>query len=69
MKNCSVCGKDTEMEDRTFSAAGMEMAVYNTQNSPDKNLFIQKQLGEYKTDTKYIICYECLLKALGVKPT
>lgn len=36
-------------------------------NSPSKE-FIQKQLGEYKLNHCYDICWECWFKSLGVKP-
>ena len=52
--NCSVCNKDVTNMTCMMVAKGM----------PDPK--VNHSFGSFKKD-KYIICYECMLKAYGVK--
>jgi hypothetical protein len=73
---CDVCGKnmtyrhlgtttgELAYKDTTHTATGMQVIMRCNDNSLKE--FYQKQLGPYKLDKQYNICYECLLRRLGV---
>jgi len=55
-KKCDVCGKKHWMWAMVWSVVG------------DKSLIPQKELGPWKRNKEYKICYPCLMKKLGFKP-
>jgi hypothetical protein len=70
---CDVCSKDMRSKELDMTMIGMSITVENVEAKDDKtyNLrqaFLQKQLGEYEIGKKYKICWECMLKATGIKP-
>jgi hypothetical protein len=69
MKTCSVCEKDMEEDGKTVSALVVSLRSIPIGFSQEfSQEFLQKQMGEYQLNTDYYICYECLLRGLGVKP-
>lgn len=59
---CDVCGKCCTSDDG-FTLLGQRWEL-----QMDESEFVQKQLGEYKLNKAYHVCYECSFKALGVNP-
>lgn len=51
---------------RVSTAAMMISVTGETEQTADAE-FLQRQLGPYQLGKTYSICYECLLRALGVK--
>ena len=66
---CDVCGKEWPAKLDYPHTAGI---VFYTPLLPlrddESRYAIYKQCGEYKTNRKYYVCWECYLKAFGVKP-
>ena len=61
---CDVCAKEmTSPSGETL--IGMTLTV--TALPPTDRSWIQKQLGRFKVNTTYNICWECLLLSLGVR--
>lgn len=69
---CDVCGKDMtyhypetqEHKGTVRTLIGMNIVVHRDHDHLTE--FCQKQLGPYELGKQYNICYECVLKALGV---
>ena len=58
---CDACGKDME------GFYGVEVGL-NASKSPHCVETCQKQVGPYEINREYKICFECMLRAYGVKP-
>ena len=67
--NCDVCGKDTMMEDGKTSVIGMTLELRHEDDTKEYHTFLQKQIGDYEIGRKYVVCWECLLRSLGIRPT
>lgn len=68
MKNlkCSACGKEVESNGKSFIGITIKITYEDNKEFPIE--FIQKQMGKYKVNKQYNICWECWLKSMGVKP-
>lgn len=70
---CDVCGKDMRSKELEMTMIGMSITVENVADKDNKTYdlrqaFLKKQLGDYEIGKKYNICWECMLKATGIKP-
>ena len=61
---CDICGKCCTSDDGE-TIIGQSWEVQCAETNID---FVQHQLGEYKPNHRYYVCWECSLKVLGVKP-
>jgi len=58
-------GEINPQEKGALTGYAFSVNIQTDSPSPD---FIQKQLGEYKVNKRYKICWECWFKSLGMKP-
>ena len=69
---CDACGKCMTRSDSTTTLIGMEIEIQvqlsDSIETEKTNNFIDEQLGQYKGERNFKICYECWLKSLGVVP-
>lgn len=69
---CDACGKDMRSDTLDTTMIGMSALVDEVdpkdEQSALRKVFLQKQLGDYEIGRKYNICWECMLKAMGVQP-
>lgn len=61
--NCDVCGKSIVEPDGTEFVG---ISIILSGNFSEE--FIKQQLGPYAANRQYKVCFECLLRNLGVKP-
>ena len=62
---CDVCSKNMRNME-TGSVYIGEQIIFGF--SPTESEFFSEQLGPYKMQRAYYVCWECRLKSLGVKP-
>ena len=62
---CAACEKCMTPENGA-SMIGVSLQIYGDEDEKF-NEFLQKQLGKFKINHTYNICYECWLTSLGVK--
>ncbi len=68
---CDACGKEISHHGGAtkYDLIGAVMKFTLDEGQPeDQRKYCQKQLGKYKINKQYNICWECLLKAYKVKP-
>lgn len=66
MKQCDVCGKDTETSG--FSIAGFVFQIVERVEMTEETMeCLKKQFGPYEIKD-YIVCIECWLRSWGIKP-
>lgn len=63
---CNACDKNCFDKKTKSSLYGMTIIVNNVKINDLK--FYKKQLGKYKLNKTYRLCFECLYKAMGFKP-
>ena len=66
---CCKCGKNT-VDPATDSAfigvsANINVAIDDNRHSAE---FLQEQLGKFKLNKNYVLCYECWFEAMGLVP-
>ena len=66
-EKCAVCNKCMAFEDDDTYCMGIHVGLYDLNNGKKRG-FLQEQYGKYELKD-YGICFECLLKSLGVKHT
>ena len=76
--SCASCGKNMTNPDGSNSVIGMSINLSNYEaptnegvwmsDNEETRAFLQKQLGPYKLNKTYNVCFECLLSSLNVKP-
>ena len=62
---CAVCQKDMEDGDGFIAEGGLFRIGCSGNARRD---YRQRQAGPYTLNHDYYICYECVLRAMGVKP-
>jgi hypothetical protein len=60
---CCVCGKEMYDPILDYSAIGGEYKFFFL---PAYEAFCKKQLGNYKINHSYYICFECVLRNAGI---
>jgi len=63
---CDSCGKNMMSMELGYACIGASIKVSCLLGAEVP--FMQLQLGSYKLDKTYNVCWECYLKSLGVKP-
>ena len=61
---CDSCGKNLTSDSESLVGMSLELK----QSIKNKRGFTQKQMGPYVLGKTYRVCWECLLRSLGVKP-
>ena len=64
---CNVCGKSMVRPDGTLGT-GVEIICAKDEGDVEWRAFMSEQFAPYEPDTKYSICFGCILAALGVQP-
>jgi len=64
---CSRCGKDLVYEHtgKAWPAMSISIAAGVQKTSP---AFVDRQLGVYAGERDWHLCFECMLKVLGIVP-
>lgn len=62
-ENCSNCKKDLIQNGKSMVAFQF---MVNSESEFDEK-FIREQVGDYKLDRPYALCWECTLKGFGFK--
>ncbi len=75
---CGCCGKSMYNKDNGINLIGMSVRLNKVNKDLDvnkgkeqnvidnENAFLKKQLGLFELDKEYSICFECLVRNLGV---
>ena len=65
---CSSCRKEMR-PDSAASTVGIAFTIVPEKDAPPEVIAdLRKQMGVYPINSTYLVCYECWLKSLGIKP-
>lgn len=70
---CDACSKvidrlpeETEATKETWTSPGLRVVINGGGEAADA--YMKRQMGPYQLNREYNVCWECWLKAMGVKP-